>query len=186
MQVVLKNVRLAFPALFEPRSLEGGAARYSAVFIIDPDSENAKAVDAAMKEAAKAKWGDKAPVVYKRLLTDKRVCLRTEPRTNKDGEVYDGFEDKYSLSASNKVRPTVVDRDRSPLTEADGKPYGGCYVNAIVDIYAQDHKDPTIGRRINASLMGVQFVKDGESFGAPRVAKEDAFDMLAEDENAPF
>jgi hypothetical protein len=177
-QITLNKVRLAFPNLFEPKSINGGASRYGATLIIEPGSANAKAVIKAMQEAAKAKWGDKGEATYKKLVADKRVCYRTEERTNKEGDVYDGFEGMHSLNASNKVRPLVIDRDKSPLTADDGKPYGGCYVNVMIDIWAQDNKDPTIGRRLNATLMGVQFAADGDSFGSSNVATVDAFQTL--------
>lgn len=177
-QVKLEKVRLAFPQLFEPKSINGGASRYGATLIIEPNSANHKLIVKAMQEAAKAKWADKGEATMKKLTADKRVCFRTEERTNKDGDVYDGFEGMYSLNASNKVRPLVIDRDKSPLTADDGKPYGGCYVNAVIDIWAQDNKDATIGRRLNATLMGVQFAGDGDAFGSTNVASTDAFQTL--------
>jgi hypothetical protein len=76
-----------------------------------------------------------------------------------------------------------VDKDRSPLVSADGRPYSGCYVNAQVEVWAQDHK--SFGKRINAQLLGVQFVEDGDSFqaGAPPANPEDFGDLSA-DENS--
>jgi hypothetical protein len=60
----------------------------------------------------------------------------------------------------------VIDRDTKPLTAADGRPYGGCFVDASVDIWAQDN---SWGKRINAKLRWVQFRGDGDAFsgGAP-------------------
>ncbi len=177
MKVTLKNVRLAFPNLFEPKTVGGeGEPRFSAAFAIDPDSENAKALEAAVRAVAAEKWKDKAGAIYKELVSKGRVAYRQEP-LSKDGEVYDGFEDKYSLNASNKARPTVVDRNRTPLTSSDGKPYAGCYVNVIIDIWAQDNN---FGKRINATLQGVQFYADGEAFGGGAPAKADDFDDLGD------
>jgi hypothetical protein len=47
---------------------------------------------------------------------------------------YEGFPGNFFLNAANKARPAVIDRDRSPLIQADGRPYAGCYVNAVIDI----------------------------------------------------
>lgn len=186
MQILLENVRLAFPSLFEPRSVQGNAPRFSAVFIIDPASKTAAVVKDAVKKVASEKWGAQADAVLKKLVADKRVCYKTDPRTNKDGEVYAGFEGMHSLNASNKVRPAVIDRNRTPLTATDGRPYAGCYVNAIVDIWAQDSSQPGVGRRINCTLMGVQFVGDGEPLGGATSASPDAFPDLGAVEENPF
>ncbi len=72
------------------------------------------------------------------------------------------------VSCANSARPVVCNRDRSPLTKADGKPYGGAYVNLKVDVWAQDNN---YGKRINAKLLVVQFVADGEAFGGGAVGR---------------
>lgn len=173
--VKLTNVRLAFADLFQPDAKYG---RYGASFPIKPGSDNAKLLDAAILEVAKAKWGAKADQVLVKLKADGVVCYQQAPKTNADGEVYDGFQGMHCLNASNKARPTVVDRDRTPLSEADGKPYSGCYVVAIVELWAQDNN---WGRRINATLKGIQFYADGEAFSGGTPASVDDFDDLAVD-----
>ncbi len=80
-----------------------------------------------------------------------------------------------------KPRPTVIDRDRTALIQADGRPYAGCYVNAVVDIWAQDNN---FGKRINASLSGVQFLRDGDAFAGGGVAAPDDFDDISEGADA--
>ncbi len=82
----------------------------------------------------------------------------------------------HSLNASNKARPLVLDRDKTPLTAADGKPYSGSYMNVSLEIWAQDNN---FGKRINATLKGVQFVGDGDSFGGGAPASPDDFEDLA-------
>jgi hypothetical protein len=103
------------------------------------------------------------------------VCFHKGAKTNSSGEVYEGFEGTFHLNASNKVRPTVIDRNKAQLTQADGRPYGGCYVNMLVEIWAQDNN---FGKRVNASLKGVQFVKDGDAFAGGTVASPDDFEDL--------
>lgn len=176
MKVKIKG-RLAFPALFEPKAVGGeGEPRFSAAFAIDPSSESAKALASAVTEVAKSKWGAKADGILAELKKKGRVCYKDSPLTNSEGEVYDGFEGMHSLNASSKSRPTVVDRDRTPLVAADGKPYAGCYVTAIVELWAQDNQ---YGRRINATLSGVQFERDGDAFGGSAPASADDFDDLS-------
>jgi hypothetical protein len=76
----------------------------------------------------------------------------------------------------------VIDRDKSPLTAEDGKPYSGCYVNCSLELWAQDN---SYGKRINAQLGGVQFFKDGDAFsGGGSAADADDFDEITEGADA--
>ena len=56
----------------------------------------------------------------------------------------------------------MFDQLRNELVESSGKPYSGCYVNAIIECWAQDNKE--FGKRINFGLKGVQFLRDGDAF----------------------
>ena len=91
--------------------------------------------------------------------------------------MYDGFEGMHTFNATNKVRPLVIDSNKTPLTAADGKPYAGCYVDVIVEFWAQDN---SYGKRVNATLSGVQFRADGDAFSGGRPASTDEFDDLAQ------
>jgi hypothetical protein len=85
---------------------------------------------------------------------------------------------KY-IKVSSKKKIPVVDRDLTPLEEADDKPYGGCYCNVSLRLYAQDNE---YGKHINVQLRGVQFVKDGERFGGDNTFDPDKeFDNLEDD-----
>jgi hypothetical protein len=168
--VKLRNVRLSFPALFEARAMDGGTPNYSAAFLLNKktDAAQIKALTDAINEHLKLKnKGGKLP--------SNKVCLR-------DGseKEFDGYGDAVMyVSASNARRPLVVDLQGNPLVAEDGKPYAGCYVNANIDVWWQDNK---YGKRVNASLRSVQFVKDGESFGAgPLDATKEFDDVDAED-----
>jgi len=166
MKIQLKNVRLSFPDLFKKGKPFGDAAEgaFGATFLIDRDDPELATIRSAIKELVKNELkGAK--------LSPDKVCLRDG--NDKD---YKGFEGTFYLNARNKIRPTVVNRDRSPITEEDGIIYAGCYVNAIVDLWAMDNQ---FGKRINASLLGVQFFKDGEAFsGGISVSKSDDFEEL--------
>lgn len=177
MKVNLSNVRLSFPHLFVPQASSDGKGepKYNCTAIVDPESANAKALAKAVEAVAKEKWGEKAASTLSVLRKGDKVCYREEPKVNQSGDVYSGFEGMHWVSCSDKVRPTVIDRDKSPLTSADGKPYGGCYVNLILDVWAQENQH---GKRINASLKGVQFVKDGDAFSGGSAASVDEFDVV--------
>lgn len=178
MKVRLSNTRLAFANLFEAKSVAGeGDPRYSSAFIIDPTSPDVAKIKAAIKAVATEKWKDKAPGILAKLVTERRVCFVEGPRTNDAGEPYAGFEGKFSINAGNKSRPLIIDRDRSPLTQSDGKPYSGCFVDASIELWAQDNQ---YGKRINATLRGVQFRSDGDAFGGGAPASQDEFDDLSD------
>jgi hypothetical protein len=172
MRIMLKNCRIAFAqGIFTAKAGEdGGTPSYSAAFIFEKGSGAAKVAQKAIAEAAEAKWADKAPATLKALAAQDKICLHSG-----DTKEYEGFEGNLFVSARSKVAPKVFNSDRTPLTISDGKPYSGCYVNALVEIYAQDNK---FGKRVNASLLGVQFVKDGDSFGGSAPAKDDEFDNI--------
>ena len=116
-------------------------------------------------------------------MADKKLKIASDKLALKDGDDSgrDEMIGKMTIKASTKKRPVVIDRDKTPLVEDDGKPYAGCYVNAIIRLWAQDN---SYGKRINASLEGVQFHKDGEPFGAGGVSVDEFDDF--EDEDAPF
>jgi len=178
MQLLLKDVRIAFcHTLFNPKQVNGeGDPKHSAVFILPTDLQPVAVIetdgkktfapttwDAALKSVATTKWADKAIPVLKDLLGKGRVCFHKDAKTNSSGEVYDGFEGTYHINASSKKLPKIVDLNpRVVLTEKDGRIYPGCYVNASVALWPQDHAQ--FGKRINATLVSVQFLRDGEAF----------------------
>lgn len=176
MQVSIKNVRLAFPQLFEAKTVNGeGEPAFSASFLFAEDHPAHKQLSDIAEKVGKEKWGKDWPTVKKSMEAKDKGVLH-------DGDTkaeFAGYEGNFYVSARNKVRPLVVDRDKSPLTAQDGKPYGGCYVNASLDIWAQDN---SYGKRINASLRGVQFVADGDPFSGGGVASEDEFDTEEADD----
>lgn len=173
MRLMLRDVRLAFPSLWKPTAPRtGGEAAFSASFILPPDHKQLGEIRAALKAVAKEKWGAKADAVYKALEQGDKLALHNG---NTKAE-YEGYEGNFFVSTRSKVRPTVLDQQRQDLTEADGKPYSGCYVDASVELWAQDND---FGKRINAQLRGVQFRRDGDAFaGGARAADADEFDEI--------
>lgn len=172
----LNNVRVAFPVFFEPKTFDGkGEAKFSGTFLFPRDHPQLGEIESGMVAAAKAKWGEKADEVLKSLKAGDRLAAH-------DGDAksqYDGFAGNYYVNASNKIRPLVIGLKREPLVAADGKPYSGSYVNVIIEFWAQDNQ---YGKRINASLMGVQFAKDGERLAGGGVAAADDFEDISGEE----
>jgi hypothetical protein len=171
MQLKLSNVRLAFPQLFEAKSVNGSEPAFSASFIVPKGHPQFAEIEKAVEQVANEKWGAKSKAVLTQLKSGGKVPLRS----GDDKASYNGFEGNFYISARTKSRPAVVDRDRGVLTQSDGKPYAGCYVNVSLDLWAQDNQ---FGKRVNASLRGVQFVKDGEAFSGSSPASADEFDIV--------
>ncbi|MFU3805798.1 ssDNA-binding protein [Pseudomonas aeruginosa] len=67
-------------------------------------------------------------------------------------------------------RGTVMTPD-----EIAEKIYPGCWVNIFVRPWAQNNQH---GKKINANLIAVQFVRDGERFGEGSIDDEDVWDEL--------
>lgn len=171
--VKLRNVRIAFANIFTARKVnesDPGEPSYSASFLMDKNTEegkaNIEAVRAAMNLAYKQQWPENGPK-----LKPNQVCLR-----DGDDETYAGFAGNMYVSARTRRRPTVVNRDKSPITESDDLVYSGCVVNAILRIWPQDNN---FGKRLNCSLEAVQYVSPGERFGAKAVDVSSEFDDLS-------
>jgi hypothetical protein len=177
-QIKVTEARLSFPDIWRPKAIksgkgEPGEPKYSCHFLLDKKehADQIKSLKQAIFALAKEKWGEKT----KEMITKGKVTVCLHEGSDKD---YDGYsEENMFLSASSGKRPTIVDRDKTALAEDDRRPYGGCYVNGIVRLWVQDNN---FGKRVNAELLGIQFVKDGEPFGAAPLA-DDAFDDLDAD-----
>lgn len=173
MKLKIKGARLAFPAIFEPTAFNAGdPLTFQSVFIIPPTHPSVKEVKDACWTVAQEKWGAKAKAIFDQLVAADKIAIH-------DGDSkadYEGYAGNMFINTSNKVKPTIRDVDgKTELEAADGKPYAGCYVVGHIEIWAQDNK---YGKRINASLRGVQFYKDGDAFIGSPPASDDEFDEL--------
>lgn len=183
-KLLIKNVRMAFPSIFEPEAFGDGDPAYGAKFIIPQSHPQLAEIRKAVVAAGAEKWAEKAPGILAVLKDDKKVAWVEGPYRNKNGEIYDGFEGMYHLSTRNggkaPVKPSVFDQQNRAVTQADGVVYSGCYVDASVEFYAQDNG---YGRRINCSLRGVRKAGDGDSFGGGNAASADDFGAPADIED---
>lgn len=170
--VKLTNVRLSFPALWQPRVGPDANSKpsYQASFILDKkanaaDIEKVRAVIAGIvKESFKGKQPPK-------------ICLRD----GSEKPDVDGYGDGVMfISARSDKRPEVVARNMEKLIESDNKVYAGCVVNATVRLWAQDNQ---YGKRINAQLRAIQFVKDGAPFGEGAVDVTKEFTALPDEDD---
>lgn len=166
----ITNARLSFPSVFKPTAFDANQEpKYSATFILQADDPQVAVLRDAIKQAVVEKWKKTPP------------GLKVFLRDGSEKSHMNGFgDDTVFFNASNATRPTVVDRQNRQLVESDGKLYAGCYVNTKIDIWTQDNQ---YGKRVNASLSGVQFFRDGDAFGGGRPAAPDEFPTYEEDED---
>jgi hypothetical protein len=172
MKLTIKNVRMAFPAIFQPQAVGDGEPAYGAKFIVPADHPQLPEIRKAIEAVAKGQWNEKAPSVLKLLQADKKVAWVEAPYLDKNGEPYEGFQNAYHVSSRSKIKPSAFDTQNRAVTEADGLIYSGAFVDAAIEFYAQDNK---WGRRVNCSLRGVRFAGHGESFGGGVAASADDF-----------
>ena len=167
-----------------PKTLDPGSPQEWAAAVRAAEATGRTRKD-AIKAVAKEKWGEKAEGVLGVINDAKKSAWTRGPyRNSKTGDVYDGFQGMFHLNArtgGDKPGPKTYNRAKQEVGPRDGVFYPGCYVDAVLDIYAQDH--PQYGRRINCGLLAVRFVADGESFSGGGGASADDFADLPSDDN---
>jgi hypothetical protein len=170
--VVTGVVRLSYANIWEPKSINGGAEKYSVSLII-PKSDaktlsaiNA-AVDAAIKESA-GKFGGKIP---------NKSALKLPLR---DGDVErddEAYKNALFVNANSKVAPQIVDADRNAILDKT-EVYSGIYARVSLTFYAFNSNG---NRGIACGLGNIQKIRDGESLGG-RSSAEDDFATAVEDD----
>lgn len=161
-KIQIKNVRISFPSIFKRSVFNGEEGKYEATVLIP--KEDKKTIKMLEKAIADAQAEAKIKVAKD------KICLK-----DGDDSDYEDYFDHMTLKAANSKRPTVINRDKTPLTEEDEVIYAGCRVNIIIDFWVQNN---SFGKRVNANLYGVQFVADDEPFGMGPVDVTDDFDDL--------
>lgn len=171
IKIKLPNVRLSFPTLFEMKSFKDGAPSFSATFLLDKDehAKEIKKIQRAQKSVAVAKWGDNVP---------RRI--KTPLKDGEEKDDLDGYDEDIMFIGARSYNPiVVVDQTLNTLTkEKPGPMHSGCYVNASIQIYAQDNE---YGKRVNCSLLGVMYAGKGEAFGAAAPDADEEFGEYAQD-----
>lgn len=182
-QVYLKNVRLSYPHLIEKQKAnEDAEPKYSAAFLIDPDTKagraNIKKIEAALDEACMAEF--KKPFAKMKFKDDRCCYFEGDDSLTANGDVKDGYAGMMVIKASNKRRVDLRERDKTPIDPEESPFYGGCYVEAILRLFGTK-KGGSPG--LFASLELVRFFAEGESFGAPPVDDSILDDYDDEDED---
>lgn len=173
-RLVTPEGRISFPKVYKPEAYEDQEPKYSCVLLISKKADMTpfkKAIHAAKLKT----WG-----------TDESKWPKV-PSPLRDGdekEDLDGYAGHYFLTASNKQRPAIVDRNLAPISEDSGDFYAGCYGRLAIRAYAWEFKGKNgavMKRGVSFALDHVQKLRDGEPFsGKPKV--EDVFDSVEDDD----
>lgn len=202
MKVMLKDVRIAFcQSLLVPEQYQNkGPFRHSAQFLVAVGSDNDKKVWAAIKAVAAEKWPKKVDSMIDSLKGNSNKFFYQ----NGDLKDYDGYAGMFYIGAHRKQAdgaPLLLDNNKAKLIRWDsqkdvpaldneghlqwavgkeGRIYAGCFVNASVDVYAQDGENSGI----RCGLIAVQFNRDGDSFSGATKSNGDEFEDLGEGAHA--
>lgn len=183
---ILLPGRAAFLVVAKPEQFQGqGDPRYSGNLIMEDEETIAKARK-AMMQAARKQWGDDAPKIMKQLQAGGKTCL-VDGNTRED---YAGYEGNWIIQCNAPANqpPKLVRTEGGRNVELDRATqsaiYAGCYVNFLVEFWGQDNK---WGKRLNAQLCGIQFVRNGDPFGGGKPADLDEFETIeGGDDSAGF
>ncbi len=199
--VILKGLRAAWLDIYKPgEGMNGGAPKYKFTGLMEPESEAAKLAKAAMLEAATALWGGNAANMIRSMAANSKALRNGDDKMADDGTVRPEYAGMYFISASNKAdkKPQVVAQkmhngkfvhsgedgrgrvDGLDVTDEVGYPitvpYRGCYVNAKVTFVAgksfKGSDGQIIPNQVFARIEAIQFVRDGEAFGAGPTSAE--------------
>lgn len=172
-KLLIENVLLSFPHLTEKSDRTG---KFGAAFLIEKDSENAKAISAQIEKCAREGFGTRAEKVL-------AAMKRTDKFPLKDGdnkEEMAGYAGRLFINANSNVQPKCFGPSCKELSEKEMAEllYAGARVNAIIAFFKYSHS--TGGEGVGVGLQGVQFVEHSDRFGGGATAKAEDFPVLAE------
>lgn len=164
-KVITGIVRLSYANVWEPKSINGGAEKYSVSLII-PKSDTKTiaainaAVDAAIEEG-KGKFGGKIPSKVQL-----KLPLRDGDIDRPDDEAY---ANSYFVNANSNTAPQIVDRQVNPILERS-EIYSGVYARVSINFYAFNSNG---NKGIACGLGNIQKIRDGEPLGSKSSAADD-------------
>jgi hypothetical protein len=166
-KIKINNVRLSYPNVFNKGSYEGKEnKKYTVTLVLDksnPDHIKAKKI---IDEQINAIYNQTK--TKRSSFKDDKFCVKEDSEE---------FENSWLIKCGNPKRITIIDRDKTPLTEEDNKIYAGCYANVVIDLY---YYDKQYGKFLLSNIYGIQFSKDGEPLGGGIVDVTDDFEDLDE------
>ncbi len=172
-KVVTGTVRLSYANVWEPKSINGSAEKYSVSLIIPKSDKKTiaainAAVDAAIDEGL-AKFGGKKP---------NKAAIKLPLRdgdTERDDEAY---ADSYFVNANSQTPPQIVDQNVNPIMDRS-EIYSGVYARVSISFYAFNSNG---NKGVACGLGNIQKVRDGQPLGN-RSSAEDDFTAIEDDDD---
>jgi len=162
------NTRWSYVNAWEPKSINGGAPKYSVSLIIPKsDTKTIEKIQAAIQAAyeegqGKLKGNGKSVPALSVLKTP----LRDGDAERPDDEAY---ADSYFVNANSGTAPGIVDADRNPIIDSS-EVYSGIYGRASINFYAFNSNG---NKGIACGLNNLQKIRDGEPLGGKTRAEDD-------------
>lgn len=164
-KVITGIVRLSYANVHEPKSINGGAEKFSVSLIIPKsDAKTIAAINAAVDaaiEEGRGKFGGKIP---------NRAVLKLPLR---DGDIDrpddEAYADSYFVNANSNSAPEIVDKALNPIMSRS-EVYSGVYARVSVNFYAFNSNG---NRGIACGLGNIQKIRDGEPLGGKTSAADD-------------
>lgn len=182
MKVVTSaKTRWSYVNAWEPKSINGGAPKYSVSLIIPKtDTKTIEkiraAIQAAYNDGAGKLKGNSRTVPPMDAI---KLPLRDGDRERPGDAAYAG---SYFVNANSTKAPEIVDIDRQPILERS-EVYSGVYGRASITFYAFNSNG---NRGIACSLGNLQKVRDGEPLGSRSSAEDDFADVDDDDMDEDF
>ena len=171
------DTRWSYCNAWQPKSINGGAPKYSVSLIIPKSDKKTVARIRAAIEAAYQEGEGKLKGNGKTLppLSALKTPLRDGDKERPDDEAY---KNSYFMNANSSTAPGIVDADRNPILD-HSEVYSGVYGRASVNFYAFNSNG---NRGIACGLNNLQKIRDGEPLGG-RARAEDDFAEEEEDDD---
>lgn len=176
-KVITGVCRLSYANIWQAKSINGGAPKYSASILIPKsDTKTLEKVKAAIQAAyeegeGKLKGNGKtAPS-----LASLKTPLRDGDTERPDDEAYAGH---WFINANSNTAPGVVDANREPIYDTS-EIYSGVYARVSLSFYAFNSNG---NRGIACALQNIQKVRDGEALGGKSKAEDDFNDNFSSDD----
>lgn len=160
--------RWSYANVWDPKSINGGAPKYSVSLIIPKsDTKTVEKIQAAIQAAyeegqSKLKGNGKSVPALSLLKTP----LRDGDMERPDDPAY---ADSYFINANSATAPGIVDADRNPIMERS-EVYSGVYGRASINLYAFNSNG---NKGIACGLNNLQKIRDGEPLGGKSRAEDD-------------
>lgn len=163
-KVVTGTVRLSYANVWEPKSINGGAEKYSVSLIIPKSDKKTiaainAAVDAAIEEGL-AKFGGKKP---------NKAAIKLPLRDGDAERDDEAYADSYFVNANSQTPPQIVDQNVNPIMNRS-EVYSGVYARVSINFYAFNSNG---NKGVACGLGNIQKVRDGQPLGNRSTAEDD-------------